>query len=82
MFFHCKEGRHSGKRENKKRKRELKKKRKEKSIPMYNSLFLISYWVNSGNNVNTAYQILRGCIRKTMTAKAIRNQTKHKDKLL
>lgn len=44
---------------------------------MDNSLFLIPYWVNSGNNVNTAYQMLRGCIRKTMTAKAIRNQTKH-----
>lgn len=37
---------------------------------MDNSLLLIPYWVNSGNTVSVAYQMLRGCIRDMMTVKA------------
>lgn len=43
-------------------------KKRKKSVPMDNSLLLIPYWVNSGNTVSVAYQMLRGCIRKTVSA--------------
>lgn len=58
--------------------RENKKKdRKKKSVPVVYSLLLIPYWVNLGQNVSAAYQMLWGYIRKIMTAKAIRDQTKY-----